>query len=173
MTYLKNGIICSHFNRQEYDKNDEFGRGILRSFLEDLGYEVKNNDGKGTGKINYEKPDIQAIKKNKTLLFEPEVKKGITTNAWNAMLKYETIHIPARKEKYKEIDYFCVIKFDGTEMVMVPGKFVKMCFEKNNKEGCEIIKKRARGELENFFSIPNHLCIRLRKKQGKWVKLEW
>lgn len=178
MAYIKNGLLNDNFDQARYDDNDAVARNVVRKFLEHWNYTVEDNDGKDVGKIDYNQPDLKATRDGKAFFFEVERKVGESTNAWDAMLRYGTVHIPARKTKYKNATFFCVVKPDETEIVLVPGQLVQLCLEKNTK-GCKIISVQAKNRklgrrVENHFcDIPNKLCIRFVKKEGEWVRSPW
>jgi hypothetical protein len=156
----------STFSRERYNEYDEPGRAAATDFLLALGYsKVEPNDGKDTGNIDFEKTDLRAITEDGRIHFyEPEVKDGREhLLAWNAMLKYGTVHILARKKKNKNPLAFIVVKPGGCELVVVRGK--------DFAEG-RTFPKKVKGRIESFVEIFNNRCARYKKENGTWKRID-
>lgn len=103
------------FDRKLFEENDRKARGLAKKFLEDAGYEVKDNPDKYG-------PDLIVTKDGEVRGFvECEIKR-----VWKGKeFPYDTVQFPERKKKYV-IDNdvpvtFLMLNEDCSRMLLVNG----------------------------------------------------
>lgn len=172
-TYEKEGLILKEFDQELNDKYDIIGKETCDYFLSDQFYELVKNGLVKIEILSYreDEPKLADIKitffkeggsveVKKVKFVEPEVKDGGGTG-WDSMLKYGTVHIPARK-KWCKADYFVVIKHSLDELLVCQSK-------KATK--CPPIKKKCQpnGKIGSFFDVPLKICAFYKLKDNHWI----
>jgi len=124
------------FSKELFGRYDLAARTVMRIWLEERGYSVKDNPDKyGV--------DLIAIKNGEVTWVEVEVKES-----WKDEFQFETLHLPFRKIKFATKDsVFVIFRSDFNYAFMFKGDVL---------EDCEVVKKKTKftkGEDE-FFEIP-------------------
>ena len=124
------------FSKELFGRYDLAARIVMRLWLEDRGYSVKDNPDKyGV--------DLIAIKEGQVTWVEVEVK-----DAWADEFKFKTLHLPFRKLKFATKDtVFVIFRRDFNYAFMFKGDVLA---------DCEVVKKKTKftkGDDE-FFEIP-------------------
>lgn len=124
------------FSKELFGKYDLAARTVMRLWLEDRGYSVKDNPDKyGV--------DLIAIKAGAVTWVEVEVK-----DSWKDEFKFKTLHLPFRKLKFATKDtVFVIFRSDLNFAYMFKGDVLA---------DCEVVKKPTKftkGD-DDFFEIP-------------------
>ena len=133
-------LVTKRFNKELYEQNDGIARQKIRDILKDTEYNVVDNPKKRG-------VDLLIYKKGKHVLnIECEIKR-----VWKGeTFPYESLQIPARKEKYAILDVptvFVVLNDDKTSYLSVTGDVLV------NSPKKEVPNKYVyKGEY--FFQVP-------------------
>jgi len=124
------------FDQGLFKKYDLAARTVMRFWLEDRGYSVKDNpDRYGV--------DLIAIKDGNVSWVEVEVK-----DAWKGDFKFKSLHLPFRKLKFATKDtVFVIFRSDLNYAFMFKGDVLA---------DCKVIKKPTKFTKfdDEFFEIP-------------------
>lgn len=192
--YKKSGASVSSFSRTDYDKWDDHGREVCKSFFNQYGWKVKNNDGKGTIIENIIDTDLKILTPSNSLYYvEAETKlSGFDPKYLHSGLHFtwRKIHsILNKKQRDPEKTLFITVNKDGDQLILVRGKYLSLAYEiwpeyggyngtqaSSNftmpKHNCyPLLKSTFRGKKpEHFISIDWNRCAHYVKKNSIWKR---
>ena len=133
------------FSRKAFNKWDEWGKQVVKSYLLNQGHIiVPNPDKYGV--------DLYSDKRGKLYRWEVEVKTAVK---WNNKedFPYNTVSFLGRKEKWTEFPFWYCIVCSQTKSILFA--FSKVIYH----EEFEVSKYIGeRGEVQKFYHVPKDLC---------------
>lgn len=136
-------MITKKFDRELFDKNDEFGRNVIKNHFK--AFQVKDNpDVYG--------PDLMCYRDG---LFRGYIEVEVRHNWLTGDFPYDTLNIPYRKEKFFIADprtVYAAIRFDGKALYMVQAHHILLAPVVENPN-----KYVTRDEY--FYKVPIDVCI--------------
>lgn len=136
------------FNKESYDRNDSYAKGLFVEFIEERGHEVVSS------KEDYNH-DIVTTMGGSTYYFEVEVKRNYPfTDAWS--YKFDTVSFLGRKKRLHDVHpFYYVIICKETEWFVVCES--KDIFKSEYAEKLFIDTKDRKGEDE-MYRVPKDKC---------------
>jgi len=134
------------FNQAAYDAFDKSSKLKLVELIE------KTSDYRLSGDLNielYKNGDVMFKNKNKTVLFENEVR----TNFDTIVQTYETIHIPIRKQN-TPADFYIVWRNDLWQFILIDKNTLKKYKNSIVTVKCNNEMNRTDSYVEDFMDIP-------------------
>ncbi len=136
------------FVMESYIENNDYAINIMKMFLLKHGYKIKEK--------LYEDYDIDILaeKNNKEFLFEVEIKTGYSFTTRESF-RFNTVSFLARKEKWKNTQFYYVIICKETDYALVANS--DKIFKNEYKENININTYYRNGK-DSFYRVPKEMC---------------
>lgn len=141
----------SKFNKESYDRSNQWGINLVTEYLISKGYVVKSKD------VEDMLVDIVASKDGIEKSYEVEVKTGYKFTSKDDF-KFDTVSFLGRKQKYKNFWYIIICR-ETKSMIVCHSDII---YQEQYKEKIHINSQDRKGE-DLFFRVPKDLCY--------WIKL--